>query len=184
MKRIRIFEIDALALLDSGSQTTIIPLQLLEKAVKLKVNLHNYIERIPGAAVKVRDASGNEMEFLETILLHGRREYSSVCWPWRRRSRNCGHVDRRVDEVVILGTNALELFKLWLQKIDKSTHFRKIDEPKRLELNKNAVARVKHSFRPSGWHTELDSHMCSGNDNESSPMVSTSVYVRWGMRTV
>ncbi|EPB72892.1 hypothetical protein ANCCEY_08028 [Ancylostoma ceylanicum] len=104
---------DALALLDTGSQTTIIPLQLLKKAVKLKINLDNFVERVQEPAVEVRDASGNEMEFLDTIRVE-------ITLQGRRKSI-AAYVGRGVDEVVILGTNALELFELRLQK-SRSPH--------------------------------------------------------------
>lgn len=129
LERIRIFGMDATALLDTGSQATIVPLELLKKAVKLKINLDKYFESVPGPAVKVRDASGNEMEFLDTIrvattLLQGCLEFITTFF------------GRGVDEVVILGTNALELFKLRLQRIDKPTYEQNAREPKRTEENK------------------------------------------------
>ncbi|EYC05726.1 hypothetical protein Y032_0080g1333 [Ancylostoma ceylanicum] len=140
LERIRILGMDAAALLDTGSQTTIVPLQLLKKAVKLNVNLDNYIERIPGPSVKIRDASGNEMKFLDTIrvaiTLQGRLEFIAA------------YVGRGVDEVVILGTNALEIFNLGLQRIDMPT--RSTHEQRRTGEGK-VLARVKHRvFIPAG----------------------------------
>ncbi|KHJ85402.1 zinc knuckle, partial [Oesophagostomum dentatum] len=67
LETITIFGITAVALLDTGSQTTIIPLQLLQKAIGQRVNLDKYIERIPSPKVSVRDASGNDMRFFDTI---------------------------------------------------------------------------------------------------------------------
>nr|CDJ82535.1 Zinc finger domain containing protein [Haemonchus contortus] len=95
--------IEAKALLDTGSQTTIIPVRLLKKAMDRKVDLDEYIERIPGPNTKVRDASGN-MEFFDTIRIAIRLE--------DQVKAVSAFVGRSPDEVVILGTNALELFNL------------------------------------------------------------------------
>ncbi|VDO88105.1 unnamed protein product [Haemonchus placei] len=72
------------------------------------MDLDKYTERIPGPNTKVRDASGNIMEFLDTIriaiTLEGQEKLVSA------------FVGRSPDEVVFLGTNALELFNLRLLK--------------------------------------------------------------------
>ncbi|KAK6058689.1 zinc knuckle [Cooperia oncophora] len=98
--------IKATALLDTGSQTTIIPVKLLKRAVEYESNLDEYIEHVPGPKVNVRDASGNVMEVFDTIrvaiTLGSQLEFVSV------------YVGEGSDEVVILGTNALHMFKLKL----------------------------------------------------------------------
>uniref|UniRef100_W6NEC1 Zinc finger and Peptidase A2A domain containing protein n=1 Tax=Haemonchus contortus TaxID=6289 RepID=W6NEC1_HAECO len=100
--------IEATALLDTGSQTTIIPVRLLKKAIDRKVDLDEYIERIPGPNTKVRDASGNIMEFFDTNRIAIRLEDQVKVVS--------AFVGRSPDETVILGTNALELFNLRLLK--------------------------------------------------------------------
>ncbi|XGW13214.1 hypothetical protein V3C99_013667, partial [Haemonchus contortus] len=84
------------------------PVRLLKKAIDRKVDLDEYIERIPGPNTKVRDASGNIMEFFDTIRIAIRLEDQVEVVS--------AFVGRSPDEVVILGTNALDLFNLRLLK--------------------------------------------------------------------
>ncbi|VDO96314.1 unnamed protein product [Heligmosomoides polygyrus] len=105
---VKIFGMDAVALLDTGSQTTIIPLMLLKRAMEAKVNLDDYVTRIPDPEVQVRDASGNVMKFLDVIR---------VPVTFRGRQENvAAYVGRGLDDIVILGTNALEAFDVRLQQ--------------------------------------------------------------------
>ncbi|KAK6012382.1 zinc knuckle [Ostertagia ostertagi] len=123
--------IEATALLDTGSQTTIIPVKLLKKAIDKGIDLDEHIERIPGPNTKVRDASGNVMEFLDTI----RVQVEMVS----------AFVGRTPDEVVILGTNALELYNLRLLKIPDTK-----SEQLTSSTNPSVAARVKNrTYVPS-----------------------------------
>ncbi|VDO05613.1 unnamed protein product, partial [Haemonchus placei] len=108
---ITICGIKAKALLDTGSQTTIIPVKLLKRAANEGVNLDEYIERLPNPKVAVRDASGNRMKFFDTIRVAITLEHHLEFVP--------AYVGKGFDEVVILGTNALELFNLKLSKSAK-----------------------------------------------------------------
>ncbi|KAK6034985.1 hypothetical protein COOONC_27512 [Cooperia oncophora] len=104
---------NATALLDTGSQTTIIPVKLLKRAVDSSVDLDEYIERIPGPKVTVRDASGNVMKFLDTVrvavTLGEQLEFISA------------YVGKGPDEVIILrGTTAKrELLTISSEEPDK-----------------------------------------------------------------
>ncbi|KAK6061359.1 hypothetical protein COOONC_00975 [Cooperia oncophora] len=99
---VKVFGMSAEALVDTGPQATIFPLMLPKKAIDAGMNLDDYVERIPSPKVKVKDASGNCMKFLDTIrvsvILNGQEESIPV------------YVGKGFDEVVILGTNALERF--------------------------------------------------------------------------
>ncbi|VDP09785.1 unnamed protein product [Heligmosomoides polygyrus] len=109
IEKINIFGIEAVALLDTGSQTTIIPLLLLKRAIESNVDLDEYVTRLPHPKVKVRDASGNVMEFLDVVR---------VAITFRDQVEEVSaYVGRGLDEVVILGTNALELFGMRLQQV-------------------------------------------------------------------
>uniref|UniRef100_A0A7I4XW15 Peptidase A2 domain-containing protein n=1 Tax=Haemonchus contortus TaxID=6289 RepID=A0A7I4XW15_HAECO len=87
------------ALLDTGSQSTIIPVRLLKKAIGAGINLGDYVERLLFAEVKMKDASGNQMSFLDLIrvliILNGRKEQIPA---YVRRSMDhthcCDHVFR------------------------------------------------------------------------------------------
>ncbi|EPB79468.1 zinc knuckle [Ancylostoma ceylanicum] len=94
------------ALLDTGSETSIIPLALFKFAREYKVDLDKYVERIPTVDAVIRNASGEQMKFVDTIRmevgLNGRKNLVAF------------HVGGGLDRMVILGTNALETFGIQL----------------------------------------------------------------------
>ncbi|VDO47566.1 unnamed protein product, partial [Heligmosomoides polygyrus] len=94
------------ALLDTGSETSIVPLKILHDCLKEGVNLDKFVERIPNVTAVVRNASGDPMNLLGAIrlplTLNNRTELVS-CF-----------IGKGMDDLVILGTNALELFGMKL----------------------------------------------------------------------
>ncbi|EYB83687.1 hypothetical protein Y032_0331g2727 [Ancylostoma ceylanicum] len=94
------------SLQDTGSETSIIPLALFKFAREYKVDLDKYVERIPTVDAVIRNASGEQMRFVDTIRmevgLNGRKNLVAF------------HVGGGLDRMVILGTNALETFGIQL----------------------------------------------------------------------
>ncbi|VDP48748.1 unnamed protein product [Heligmosomoides polygyrus] len=137
---ITICGVEATALLDTGSQTTIIPVKLLKRAIEAGEDLDKYIERLPYPDVRVRDASGNEITFLDTIRvaikLGEDQQYIAV------------YVGKSSEEVVVLGTNALQAFNMRLEKCVKET----ASQVNGLDVMRDEEqARVKRRvFIPSG----------------------------------
>ncbi|KAL6733081.1 hypothetical protein ANCDUO_00879 [Ancylostoma duodenale] len=84
------------ALLDTGSETSIIPLALFKFARESKVDLDKYVKRIPTVDAVIRNASGDQMKFVDTIRmevrLNGKQDLVAF------------HVGRGLDRLVILGT--------------------------------------------------------------------------------
>ncbi|KAK6056056.1 retroviral aspartyl protease [Cooperia oncophora] len=151
---ITICGVNATALLDTGSQTTIIPVKLLKRAVYSSVDLDEYT-RIPGPKLTVRDASGNVMKFLDTVrvavTLGEQLEFISA------------YVGKGPDEVIILGTNALEAFNL---KLVRGTTAKRepltisSEEPDKDDFN--AAVRVKERTYVPFEATHPDIDMCTG----------------------
>ncbi|KHJ95625.1 hypothetical protein OESDEN_04426 [Oesophagostomum dentatum] len=98
------------ALLDTGSETSIAPLALPKLAREKNVDIDAYVEKIPGVRTVVRNASRDRMEFIDTIRmeveLKGRKAFVSF------------H-GKALDDLVILGTNALEVFGMELKQTCK-----------------------------------------------------------------
>ncbi|VDL82178.1 unnamed protein product, partial [Nippostrongylus brasiliensis] len=96
----RIMDRDVTALLDTGSETSIVPLKIFRKARADGLDLDIHVKRIPGVSAVVRNASGQVMKFLDTIRMPV---------TWRNRTEDVAfYVGEGLDEIVILGTNALE----------------------------------------------------------------------------
>ncbi|VDL77142.1 unnamed protein product [Nippostrongylus brasiliensis] len=93
---------EAVALLDTGSEISIIPVRLLKRAGYSGIDLDHYVERIDTPQISIRDASGNQMKIFDTInvaiTLGGQLEFISCC------------VAQGLDDIVVLGTNALGCF--------------------------------------------------------------------------
>ncbi|VDL81861.1 unnamed protein product, partial [Nippostrongylus brasiliensis] len=142
VEEINIFGLEATALLDTGSQTTIIPLLLLKRAIESDVDLDKFVTRISHPKVKVRDASGNVMSFLDVV---------QVPITFRGQTEEIpAYVGRGLDEVVILGTNALDRFGMCLQRVETPTPHKEsagVESTAGIE----AKAVVKHRvFLPAG----------------------------------
>ncbi|VDP56931.1 unnamed protein product [Heligmosomoides polygyrus] len=106
--KVRIMEMDIHALLDTGSETSIVPLEIFRRARERGVDIDHFVERIPGIDVVVRNASGQPMKFVDTIRMNVTLQ--NTCKPV------CLHVSDDLQDMLILGTNALELFGLTLAK--------------------------------------------------------------------
>ncbi|VDP02728.1 unnamed protein product [Heligmosomoides polygyrus] len=97
---------------DTGSEISIVPARLLKRMGHQGVNLDLYVERIDAPKVNIRDASGNVMKMFDTIkvatTLNGQTESISF------------FVAQGLDEIVVLGTNALDLFGFRLTRSQTS----------------------------------------------------------------
>ncbi|VDL83554.1 unnamed protein product [Nippostrongylus brasiliensis] len=93
-------------LLDTGSEMSIMPVQVLQRARERGTDLNTYVTKIPRINAVVRNASGEIMEFVDTVCVDVVLGGESQLVPF--------HVGNCVDELVILGTNALELFGITL----------------------------------------------------------------------
>ncbi|KAL6739495.1 hypothetical protein Aduo_012941 [Ancylostoma duodenale] len=105
---ITVMGMELAALLDTGSETSMIPLSVFRRAREKKVDIDKYVKRIPRVEAIVRNASGERMSFTDTISMEVtmKRETKSVAF----------HVGEGLD-IIILGTNALEVFGLSLGKV-------------------------------------------------------------------
>ncbi|RCN37072.1 zinc knuckle [Ancylostoma caninum] len=96
------------ALLDTGSETSIIPIALFKVARDGNIDIDAYVERIPRIEAVVRNASGQRMQYLDTIRMEVGLDGA--------RRRIAFQVGDGLDRLVILGTNALEQFGIHLVK--------------------------------------------------------------------
>ncbi|XGW19137.1 hypothetical protein V3C99_003171, partial [Haemonchus contortus] len=148
-----IFGIKAQALLDTGSQVTVIPVKLLKKAIDSGINLDHHVERLPPPRVRIRDASENLMAFLDTIRVCVQFEEVEKFIP--------AFVGKGVGEMVILGTNALKRFDI---KLVQGLNGRSSQQPHSMEADgrKSEVRAeiVQRTFIPPGA-TKLVSLTCA-----------------------
>ncbi|WKX87933.1 hypothetical protein Q1695_007944 [Nippostrongylus brasiliensis] len=135
---------DVTALLDTGSETSIVPLKIFRKARADGLDLDIYVKRIPGVSAVVRNASGQVMKFLDTIRMPV---------TWHNRTEDVAfHVGEGLDEIVILGTNALEVFNMQLTAAENNYEVRK-EIP---EENPGNVVTIKERvFIPPGAAKEV-----------------------------
>ncbi|EPB69138.1 zinc knuckle [Ancylostoma ceylanicum] len=102
--------LEVTALLDTGSETSIVPLSVFRTARNMRIDIDSHVKRIPQEDAVIRNASGQRMSFVDTIqmdvTLYG--ETKSVAF----------HVGEGLDDIVILGTNALEVFGIQLGKVE------------------------------------------------------------------
>ncbi|KAK5972807.1 Zinc knuckle [Trichostrongylus colubriformis] len=156
---ISIFGMSAQALLDTGSQATIIPVKLLKRAVKEGVNLDPYVERLPSPDATIRDASGNPMTFMDTIKV-------SIGLNGEEKSIP-SYVGRCFDEMVILGTDALESFNLEL------VHAAKVESGRNPQEREGLKAQVaRRTFVPPGA-TKLVAVTCASVSRLESPVFTS-----------
>ncbi|EYC39508.1 hypothetical protein Y032_0653g1175 [Ancylostoma ceylanicum] len=98
---VNFMDMEVRALVDTGSETSIAPLNLFKRAKEQGADIDSFVERVPKTAeVIIRDASGNKMEVLDSIKLtvgiFGKNEKIPV------------YVSRALEDVLILGTNVLD----------------------------------------------------------------------------
>ncbi|EYC35032.1 hypothetical protein Y032_1180g3735 [Ancylostoma ceylanicum] len=124
------------ALLDTGSEMSIIPLSVFQRARSEGINLDNYVERVPRVDAVIRNASGEVMNFADTVRM-------DVTMQGKTRPI-AFHVGGGFGEVVILGTNALENFGLRLTMEEDKNGMTEAEQPER-------EVRVKErTFIPPG----------------------------------
>ncbi|EYC33024.1 hypothetical protein Y032_0002g562 [Ancylostoma ceylanicum] len=109
------------ALLNTGSEASIMPAKLLKTSANNGINLYAYVERIEKPTVNIRDASGNQMLFFDAIQLGVFLEDRVEFIPFL--------IGKGLDEVVILGTNALQLLGIRLVKENLKNEAEKAEEP-------------------------------------------------------
>ncbi|KAK6026293.1 hypothetical protein OSTOST_07765 [Ostertagia ostertagi] len=147
MVKLQCLGLEIPAMIDTGSQLTIMPLSFLLKAKDAGVDMDALCKKVQAEELEVYDASGNRMDFLgcmETKLkLIGGRECSVQM-----------HVKRLRDEAVLLGTNALEALGVKIliyskpeqqfqpQKMAKRTQEQSRSKRKRIAPQKAAMAVV------------------------------------------
>ncbi|EYC34741.1 hypothetical protein Y032_1514g3907, partial [Ancylostoma ceylanicum] len=124
----------ATALLDTGSETSIIPAQFLKKAAAKGVNLDAYVERIEPPPVNIRDASGNTMELFDTIRVAITVDDKLEFIPF--------FVAKGLDDVIVLGTNALEAFGIGLSSRELHEPSKKVG-PEEQELHEAALVKER-----------------------------------------
>ncbi|RCN37073.1 reverse transcriptase [Ancylostoma caninum] len=133
------------ALLDTGSETSIIPIALFKAARDCNVDIDAFVERIPGIEAVIRNASGQRMQFLDTIRmevgLDGARRWIAF------------HVGDGLDKLVILGTNALEQFGIHLVREEKQAPVVQEDEQKADAIHEPASTQAvvaQRTYVPPG----------------------------------
>ncbi|VDO97379.1 unnamed protein product [Heligmosomoides polygyrus] len=67
--RSQMMGLDLTALLDTGSEASIVPLGVFKRAREKKVDVDAHVKRIPGMNAIVRNASGDIMNFVDTIRM-------------------------------------------------------------------------------------------------------------------
>ncbi|KAK6028431.1 zinc knuckle, partial [Ostertagia ostertagi] len=164
---ITIFGMKTDALLDTGSQSTIIPVKLLKKAIESGINLDVYVERLPFLEVKMKDASGNQMTFLDlirvSITLNGMEESIPA------------YVGRTMDDTVILGTNALERFKIKLVQevgVEKPQKIRNPETRSKTERDGVKAEVIQRTFIPPGATKFIDVSCAHIDHSATSVLVS------------
>ncbi|VDL73434.1 unnamed protein product [Nippostrongylus brasiliensis] len=69
MQEIELVGTKATALLDTGSEVLIIPIKFFKQALRKGVDLDKFVKRTDGPQARIRNASGNAMDFVGSILL-------------------------------------------------------------------------------------------------------------------
>ncbi|VDP60641.1 unnamed protein product [Heligmosomoides polygyrus] len=110
-ENIRLVSVCATALLDTGSEVTIIPLKFFKMALDQGIDLDGYVERVDSPEARIRDASGNVMDLVDSICVE--IELKGV------QKRIACYVGRGLDDLIILDTNALEAFGLELVEVSQ-----------------------------------------------------------------
>ncbi|KAL6743631.1 hypothetical protein Aduo_016651 [Ancylostoma duodenale] len=101
MVKIKCLDGEVDAMVDTGSQLTIMPLNVLLNAQAKGVDMDACCTAVSSEDIDVYDASGNKMDFLGCMQM-------DMSLPGRRPVRIKMHVKRLRDNIVLLGTNALE----------------------------------------------------------------------------
>ncbi|KAL6734242.1 hypothetical protein Aduo_004803 [Ancylostoma duodenale] len=139
-------EMQVEALLDTGSETSIIPISLFKVARERNIDIDTYVERIPRVDAIIRNASGKQMKFLDTIRMKVR--LNGISRPV------AFHVGEGLDRLVILGTNALELFGIALrEELDGGSSATQRSKNQDLERESHCKLRASSCERTSACPT-------------------------------
>ncbi|KHJ87603.1 zinc knuckle [Oesophagostomum dentatum] len=127
------------ALLDAGSETSMVSLTVFQIARSRNVDTDAFVERIPQEEAVVRNASGVIMKSVDTAEMEVTIE--------EVKKKVAFHVGKGL---VILGTNALATFNIFLSKALQTTLSNK-PQSEELEKEDTQVARVQRRiFLPPG----------------------------------
>ncbi|EYC45898.1 hypothetical protein Y032_0414g1047 [Ancylostoma ceylanicum] len=138
---VNIMGLTATALLDTGSEISIVSVQFLRDAAKMGVNLDEYIERVEPPSVRIRDASGNAMQFFDTIRI-------AITVYGKPKVIPC-FVARGLDSVIILGTNALEALGIGLMAKVRHETPREVEEAEEKKLHGTTLVKDQIAVTPT-----------------------------------
>ncbi|EYC24467.1 hypothetical protein Y032_0013g1920 [Ancylostoma ceylanicum] len=106
---IRVFGLEAEALIDSGSVITILPLGLLKKARDQGADLDKMVTMMgDGGDSQVQDASGNPMSFLMRIA-------TAIQVKGGGSARVQMHIQKSDSDTILIGTNAFEALRIQIR---------------------------------------------------------------------
>ncbi|EYC04907.1 hypothetical protein Y032_0085g1856 [Ancylostoma ceylanicum] len=101
------------ALLDTGSEISILPVQVLRQALDRGVNIDQEVREVEMDETRnIVDASGNSMTFFALVVLP-----ITECGDQGRTITASMYVTEKGDNMVIIGTNLLHLLGYHLQKV-------------------------------------------------------------------
>ncbi|KIH50531.1 zinc knuckle, partial [Ancylostoma duodenale] len=178
---VNIMGLTATALLDTGSEISIVPVQFLRNAARMGVNLDAYIERMEPPSVRIRDASGNTMQYFDMIRVAITVDGKLEVIPF--------FLAQGLDDVIVLGTNALEALGIGLMaKVLHETPSEMGEAEKKLhEINlvkeRVGMPPAKASLvtltrvdaveepRVRSMHQETPRRMCNTNNSTAEQMV-------------
>ncbi|KAL6723917.1 hypothetical protein Aduo_018870 [Ancylostoma duodenale] len=184
----------ATALLDTGSEISIVPVQFLRNAARMGVNLDAYIERMEPPSVRIRDASGNTMQYFDMIRVAITVDGKLEVIPF--------FLAQGLDDVIVLGTNALEALGIGLMaKVLHETPSEMGEAEKKLHETNLVKERVgmppaKASLvtltrvdaveepRVRSMHQETPRRMCNTNNSTAEQMVHCQKSKLGGCRRV
>ncbi|KAK6042101.1 hypothetical protein COOONC_20394, partial [Cooperia oncophora] len=129
-----------LALLDTGSQISIMPLSILLEAQQAGFDIDSDVEEVPVPNKKaIYDASGNEMDFKGAIRLTVKTKNIPS-------QKVAMFVRKSDDNMIVFGTNALKQFNLAL----KGNHSRQ----KVIQSKKSQTPQQSHKNKEEGRKTD------------------------------
>ncbi|VDO97483.1 unnamed protein product [Heligmosomoides polygyrus] len=132
------------ALLDSGSQVSIIPLETLNTAWKAGFDLNADVEEIPlTEKAAVYDASGNQMTFKGAVRLTMQLQDGI-------KQRIACFVMKGGDGMIVLGTNALQKLGVNLPVITESPQVAVVNKTRKASKRKSSRKNRKEGRTPTG----------------------------------
>ncbi|KAL6728884.1 hypothetical protein Aduo_010617 [Ancylostoma duodenale] len=130
------------ALLDTGSEVSILPARILKQAIRDGINIDEVVEELPfDTAARVVDASGNAMKFLTVVRIDIREDGAQ-----QSPVQVSMHVAQGETSALVLGTNILPVLGYRLAK----KHRRRTSRPK-YERNRNTDLEPESSVKTAKW---------------------------------